>query len=131
MVLAEAPTLSLLPGTTSKSSFDLSAGLAAPFARGWFTAHIDLGQDATVHSLQIRPSTSFPNGFNFLTGQFRILDSAGAELFDSGTVAFTNGSINLPMSPPVGGARSVEFNGITFESIEPGFGEFGVIGTLP
>ena len=88
-------------------------------------------EDVTVHSLQIFPDSSFPTGFNFLTGQFKIFDSSDTELFDSGSQTFDSGFVKVEIDPAISGARKVLFIGITWESIEPGFGEFAIAGTVP
>jgi hypothetical protein len=137
--------LSRLPGVTVSASSQFSGsypptrGVDGNLSTGWYTANFDpapsftinLPSDATVHSLQIHPDLSFPTGFNFITGVFRVFDAADTVLFDSGTVTFTGGNVHVNLSSPVSNARKVVFTGVTWESIEPGFGEFAVVGTAP
>ncbi|MCI0438824.1 MAG: carboxypeptidase regulatory-like domain-containing protein [Chloroflexi bacterium] len=145
VVPAGQQNLSLLPGVIPQSSSDFNSSFDAPkgvdgnLSTGWLTANNDpapsftviFPQDVTVHSLQIVPDLSFFSSFIFITGRFRLLDASDAELFDSGTVAFIGGRVNIAVSPAIGGVRKAEFTGILWQSIQPGFGEFGLVGTIP
>lgn len=136
--------LTSLPGTFATSSSDFSSGFVA--ANGidltnnssWCTANndpapsltVDYASDVTVTSIQMFNS-QFDPAFSFLTGVYRLLDSGGSEIYNSGTVAMTNGGINLPVSPAVTGARTLVFEGVTWNSIEPCLSELSAIGTSP
>ncbi len=136
--------LTSLPGTFATSSSDFSGSFVA--ANGidlnnnssWCTANndpapsltIDFASDVVVTSIQMI-NNQFDPGFSFLTGVYRLLDSGGTEIYNSGTVSMTNGGINLPVSPAVMGARTLVFEGVTWNSIEPCLSELSAIGISP
>lgn len=85
--------------------------------------------DAEIH--EIRVLTSWSPGYDFLTARFRLFDAAGGTLFDSGSVALTNGEITLPLAPPVAGARRLEMAGETWRSADPCISEIELAAAFP
>jgi hypothetical protein len=144
IIPAGQQNLSRLAGVTVTASTTFSGAFVPArvvdgnFATGWFTANFDpapsltitLPQDVTVHSLQIVRDTGF-GGFDFLSGKFTILDAASNVLFESPVVEFVGGGVQFDLPAPESGARVVQFFGVTWQSIEPGLGEFAVVGTTP
>ena len=136
--------LSRLPGAAASASsvypgYSAANGIDGNQTTAWFTANndptpwfeVELPADATVHSLQIQESSSYPNGYDFLAGSFQVMDGSGVALYSSGGVSLTRGNLELVLPSPVSGARRVRFQATSWESIEPGFGEFAVVGTQP
>ena len=137
--------LSLLPGVVATSSTDFSAQYVAALAidgnnstnSSWCTANNDpapryeVAFPADVTVTEINVLTSWSPTFDFLTGRFEIFSAGGALLYDSGVVALTAGEIALDVVPDISGARRVVFSGDTWNSIEPCFSEFEVLGSQP
>ena len=85
----------------------------------------------TVNSLQILGSGSSP-GYEFLTGRFSIYNAGGSEIYSSGVVTLTGGSIKHNLATAVTNAKQVKFTGVTWTRTDyAAFAEFGVIGTKP
>jgi len=92
-------------------------------------------QGATVREIQLfgtRFSTGNPNGNrHFLTGEFRLLDDSGVELWTSGVVTLTDIHDGFVLSvPAVTDVHTIRFEGVTWShpTLGPGISEFNVFG---
>jgi len=83
----------------------------------------------TVHKMDMY--SPWGSTFAFLTGQYRLLDASDVEITSTGTVAFSTAGEGDAAFGPISGVRSVVFEGITWNSIEPCFGDLLIWGTAP
>ncbi len=104
----------------------------------WFTANNDPApsaeivflEDVTVFQVKLSNPRSHPNGFDFLTARVKLLAGDRSVLWESGVVALDEGSFQdkTLIVPGIQAARRVLFEGVTWQSIEPGLGEIQVVG---
>ena len=137
--------LSLLAGVTVTESSIYSVSYDGELAvdginstsSSWCTANndpapslrVDFGVNRQVNSLAIK--TSYSPSYDFLSGRFIARNAVGTTVYNSGVVALTNGAITLDVIPDAAGVRSVEFQGVTWNSIEPCLAEFEIFGPHP
>ncbi|MBP7147527.1 MAG: thrombospondin type 3 repeat-containing protein [Acidobacteria bacterium] len=133
---------SRLPGTGATASSEFGPGYRATNVidgvdsggSSWCTANNDPQPEIrvllprNVDALRLRLLTAWSPTYDFLTGTFRFYDADDNLIRDTGVQTLTTGEIDLPLQPPVAGARRATFSGVTWRSIEPCLSEFEVLG---
>jgi parallel beta-helix repeat protein len=87
-------------------------------------------QDVTVSRLQMFGNREFANGFDFFAGRFEMFDAISNLLFDSGVVNLPAPNRDITLSTNVAKVRRVRFTATSNESVDPGFAELKVIGSI-
>jgi len=135
----------------SASSFKDTSKLYKPenaidrrFISNWYSENGDAApsfqvtfpdQDVTVREIQMFGATNSVNQplsqRQFLSGEFRLLDRAGVELWSSGVVTLTGVETGYTVPVPVvANVHTVRFEGATWNSsvVWPGISEFKILG---
>jgi hypothetical protein len=147
LVWDSAGNLARQTGTTAVASSEFPGPYQAVLAidginsrsNSWCTANNDTAPKLTitfpnlVTVNQITVVSAYSPTYDFQTGRFRLLNSTGGVIHNSGVVTFADGQIiyDVPVAAQTPGAKTLEFTGVTWKSIEPCLSEVIVGGTAP
>ncbi|MFI5307700.1 MAG: hypothetical protein ACHQ53_10130, partial [Polyangiales bacterium] len=90
---------------------------------------VTFAADQTVARIAIRGNREYASGYDFLSGEFQVLDASDAVLWEGiYDLPEPDRDLDLNLPAPVAKARAVKFSGLSDESDEPGFSELEVFG---
>ncbi|MBI4604567.1 MAG: Ig-like domain-containing protein [Planctomycetes bacterium] len=136
--LARAQGVLVNASTVFSASYPASNLVDGNLQSSWFTANNDPApmaeivflEDVTVLGVNVLNPRSHPTGFDFLTARVKLLAGDRSVLSDSGVFALDEGGFQdkTLAFATISEVRRVLFEGVTWQSIEPGLAEIQVIG---